>query len=107
MDCRQEKTAEQFRLEANEAFHKKKYAQACELYTKAIEISPSAVLYANRSLARIKLEASFCGLDRRRTNRKCVFGGCEYSRNMDMLIWMPVKVSNGILVIPKDIIDVQ
>ncbi|EME28390.1 protein phosphatase [Galdieria sulphuraria] len=48
--------AEKLRQQANAAVGAKKYAQACELYTQAIELSPCAILYANRALARTKME---------------------------------------------------
>ncbi|KAF4376529.1 hypothetical protein F8388_025400 [Cannabis sativa] len=49
--------AEEFKVQANEAFKVRKYAQAIDLYTQAIEIdSQNAVYWANRSFAHLKLE---------------------------------------------------
>ncbi|GJQ15286.1 hypothetical protein GpartN1_g7077.t1 [Galdieria partita] len=47
---------EQLRQQANAAVGAKKYTQACELYTQAIQLAPCAILYANRALARTKME---------------------------------------------------
>lgn len=49
--------AEKYKFEANEYFKIEKYAQAVELYTKAIELNPgNAVYFANRSIANHRLE---------------------------------------------------
>ncbi|CAH9135534.1 unnamed protein product [Cuscuta epithymum] len=50
-------SAEQFKLEANEAFKAHKYTHAIDLYTRAIELnSENAVYWANRAFAHTKLE---------------------------------------------------
>jgi len=49
--------AEKFKAEANEVFKNKDYERAIELYSKAIEIAPSAIYYSNRSIAYLKSEA--------------------------------------------------
>lgn len=50
--------AEKFKNEANEYFKKQKYDLAIEYYTKAIEHNPnSAVYFANRSIANLRLES--------------------------------------------------
>ncbi|XP_031106874.1 serine/threonine-protein phosphatase 5-like [Ipomoea triloba] len=49
--------AEQFKLQANEAFKAHKYSQAIDLYTRAIELNcDNAVYWANRAFAHTKLE---------------------------------------------------
>nr|GMC72696.1 serine/threonine-protein phosphatase 5 isoform X1 [Ipomoea batatas] len=49
--------AEQFKLQANEAFKAHKYSQAIDLYTRAIELNgENAVYWANRAFAHTKLE---------------------------------------------------
>ncbi|KAF7833541.1 serine/threonine-protein phosphatase 5 isoform X1 [Senna tora] len=49
--------AEEFKLRANEAFNARKYAQAIDLYTQAIEVnSRNAVYWANRAFAHLRLE---------------------------------------------------
>ncbi|VFQ64412.1 unnamed protein product [Cuscuta campestris] len=49
--------AEQFKIEANEAFKAHKYSHAIDLYTRAIELAPeNAVYWANRAFAHTKLE---------------------------------------------------
>ncbi|XP_019426309.1 PREDICTED: serine/threonine-protein phosphatase 5-like isoform X2 [Lupinus angustifolius] len=49
--------AEELKLLANEAFSARKYSQAIDLYTQAIELkSESAVYWANRAFAHIRLE---------------------------------------------------
>ncbi|XP_058788226.1 serine/threonine-protein phosphatase 5 isoform X1 [Vicia villosa] len=49
--------AEEFKVLANEAFKDRKFSHAIELYTKAIELnSQSAVYYANRAFAHLRLE---------------------------------------------------
>eukprot|EP00871_Galdieria_phlegrea_P000784 jgi/Galph1/1706/GphlegSOOS_G376.1 len=48
--------AENLREQANAAVRAKRYQQACELYSKAIELAPCAILYSNRALTRTKLE---------------------------------------------------
>eukprot|EP00887_Chlorella_sp_A99_P004885 scaffold4.g4885.t1 len=46
------------RVRANEAFKKKRYAEAIRLYTEAIQLQPEqAVVYANRGASHIKLKA--------------------------------------------------
>ncbi|KAL1332270.1 serine/threonine-protein phosphatase 5 isoform X1 [Arachis ipaensis] len=49
--------AEEFKQLANEAFNARKYAQAIDLYTQAIELnSRNAVYWANRAFAHLRLE---------------------------------------------------
>ncbi|KAF7815769.1 serine/threonine-protein phosphatase 5 isoform X1 [Senna tora] len=49
--------AEEFKLQANEAFNARKYSQAIDLYTQAIELnSRNAVYWANRAFAHLRLE---------------------------------------------------
>ncbi|MED6124511.1 Serine/threonine-protein phosphatase 5 [Stylosanthes scabra] len=49
--------AEEFKLRANEAFNARKFTQAIELYTQAIELNDkNAVYYANRAFAHLRLE---------------------------------------------------
>uniref|UniRef100_H2Z6Q5 Serine/threonine-protein phosphatase n=1 Tax=Ciona savignyi TaxID=51511 RepID=H2Z6Q5_CIOSA len=49
--------AEKFKEEANQLFKDKKYEEAVELYTRAIEANPkSSVYHANRSFAHLRLE---------------------------------------------------
>ncbi|XP_066995119.1 serine/threonine-protein phosphatase 5 [Anabrus simplex] len=48
--------AEQLKEAANACFKNQDYNRAIELYTKAIELNPSAVYYANRSFAYLKTE---------------------------------------------------
>lgn len=47
--------------------------QACELYTQAIQASPSAVLYANRALARTKMEVGI---------------SCWYPKQLECIIYI-------------------
>ncbi|XP_042066946.1 serine/threonine-protein phosphatase 5-like isoform X2 [Salvia splendens] len=49
--------AEEFKVQANEAFKAHKYSQAIDLYTQAIEVNnDNAVYWANRAFAHAKLE---------------------------------------------------
>ncbi|KAJ0790793.1 putative protein-serine/threonine phosphatase [Helianthus annuus] len=49
--------AEQIKQQANEAFKANKFAQAIDLYTKAIELNgENAVYWANRAFSHTKLE---------------------------------------------------
>lgn len=49
--------AEVFKTDANEQFKRERYAQAADLYTKAIELNPNnAVYHANRSIANLRQE---------------------------------------------------
>ncbi|KAG6416830.1 hypothetical protein SASPL_124271 [Salvia splendens] len=49
--------AEEFKVQANEAFKAHKYSQAIDLYTQAIELNnDNAVYWANRAFAHTKLE---------------------------------------------------
>ncbi|KAL1560570.1 Serine/threonine-protein phosphatase 5, variant 2 [Salvia divinorum] len=49
--------AEEFKVQANEAFKAHKYSQAIDLYTQAIELTnDNAVYWANRAFAHTKLE---------------------------------------------------
>ena len=50
--------ANRLKGEANDLFKAEKYNEAIELYAKAIEVNPhNAVLYANRSIANLKVES--------------------------------------------------
>ena len=52
-----------FKAEANEFFKQEKFQQAVDLYTKALELNPkTAVCYANRSAANLRLEKFGCAL---------------------------------------------
>uniref|UniRef100_A0A1I8P954 Uncharacterized protein n=1 Tax=Stomoxys calcitrans TaxID=35570 RepID=A0A1I8P954_STOCA len=52
-----ERLAQHFRTLGNEAFHKKSYEKAINMYTKAMEhIRDSPILYNNRALAYMKLK---------------------------------------------------
>ena len=46
-----------FKDEANKLFSDKKFNAAIELYTKAIELAPTAALFSNRAFAHIKNES--------------------------------------------------
>jgi serine/threonine-protein phosphatase 5 len=48
--------AEELKNQGNLKFKEKKYSEAVEYYTKAIEIQPTSVYYCNRSLNHIHLE---------------------------------------------------
>ncbi|CAF1434340.1 unnamed protein product [Adineta ricciae] len=48
--------ADMIKVQANEAFRIGDYEKATELYTKAIELHPDAVLYSNRSFAYLRRE---------------------------------------------------
>ncbi|KAH1053998.1 hypothetical protein GLYMA_08G311000v4 [Glycine max] len=49
--------AEEFKLLANEAFNARKFSQAIDLYTQAIELnSQNAVYFSNRAFAHLRLE---------------------------------------------------
>ncbi|KAH1154000.1 hypothetical protein GYH30_049579 [Glycine max] len=49
--------AEEFKLLANEVFNARKYSQAIDLYTQAIELnSQNAVYFSNRAFAHLRLE---------------------------------------------------
>merc|ERR1712087_1023793 len=49
--------ADEIKKAANEQFRKKKYKEACDLYTKAIKLYPhSAIYFSNRSMCYMKLE---------------------------------------------------
>ncbi|CAF0958795.1 unnamed protein product [Adineta steineri] len=49
-------SANTIKTQANEAFKNCDYEKAIELYTKAIEIHPDAILYSNRSFAYLRRE---------------------------------------------------
>lgn len=49
--------AEELKNEGNKLLVNHKYALAATKYTSAIEILPSAILYANRAQALIKIES--------------------------------------------------
>jgi len=49
-------SAETLKNEANKQFEAKKYKEAVETYSKAIDIAPTAILYSNRAFAHIKIE---------------------------------------------------
>jgi len=55
-DPANEAAAESAKETANSAFKKQDYATAIEYYTKAIELCPSAVYYANRSISYLRTE---------------------------------------------------
>jgi len=42
--------------EGNKALHEHHFEKATELYSQAIELSPTAILYANRAMAAIRME---------------------------------------------------
>ena len=44
------------KAQANAKFKDGKYEEAVELYTQAIEVHQTSVLYANRAFANLKLE---------------------------------------------------
>ena len=49
--------ADELKKLANQAFQENKFARAAELYTEALEVNPgSAILWANRAFAHVKLE---------------------------------------------------
>ncbi|CAF4886504.1 unnamed protein product, partial [Rotaria magnacalcarata] len=48
--------ADMIKAQANEAFKNGDYETATELYSKAIEIHPDAILYSNRSFAYLRRE---------------------------------------------------
>jgi len=52
------KLAEKEKELANEAFKNHEYEKAVELYTKAIELCPSAVYYSNRSISNLRMECA-------------------------------------------------
>ncbi|GBG31261.1 Serine/threonine-protein phosphatase 5 [Hondaea fermentalgiana] len=49
--------ADELKGEANKYFGQAQYAQAIAVYSDAIELSPSAVLYSNRAFAHLRTEA--------------------------------------------------
>ncbi|KAJ5077901.1 serine/threonine-protein phosphatase 5 [Anaeramoeba ignava] len=59
----EEEKVNEFKSQANDLFQKMKYEEAIELYTKAIEIKPNAILYSNRSICLMKLEKFMQGLE--------------------------------------------
>ena len=48
--------ADALKVQGNEALANFKFLLAVELYTKAIELAPSAIFYANRAAAHVKSE---------------------------------------------------
>ena len=49
--------ADELKKLANQAFQENKFFRAAELYTEALEVNPgSAILWANRAFAHLKLE---------------------------------------------------
>jgi len=48
--------AEALKNEGNKHFAAHRFQAACEVYSKAIDINPTAILYSNRAFAQIKLE---------------------------------------------------
>jgi len=52
-----EARAEALKAEGNSLLGSAKYSQAAEKYTQAIELRPTAILYANRAQALIKIES--------------------------------------------------
>ena len=52
------KESDELKAKANDLFKNEKYNDSIDVYTKAIEINPNnAVLYANRSLANLRVES--------------------------------------------------
>mmetsp|Transcript_7018 Transcript_7018/g.14064 ORF Transcript_7018/g.14064 Transcript_7018/m.14064 type:complete len:493 (-) Transcript_7018:489-1967(-) len=51
------KRADELKAEANQYFGQAQYAQAIAVYSEAIEVLPSAVLYSNRAFANLRIEA--------------------------------------------------
>ena len=49
------KRADQLKDDANRSLHEDRPQEALSLYTKAIGIQPSAVLYANRAAAQMRI----------------------------------------------------
>ncbi|CAF4686199.1 unnamed protein product [Rotaria socialis] len=52
----EEGEADLIKLQANQAFKNSDYEKAIELYTKAIQTHPDAILYSNRSIAYLRRE---------------------------------------------------
>lgn len=51
------KEAEELKAQANELFKNQKYNDSIDVYSKALEANPTnAVLYANRSIANLRIE---------------------------------------------------
>ncbi|CAL8081137.1 unnamed protein product [Orchesella dallaii] len=55
-DAPKKQASDEAKDQANAAFKKQDYPLAIDLYSKAIDIFPTAVLYANRSIAHLKTE---------------------------------------------------
>mmetsp|Transcript_2337 Transcript_2337/g.8444 ORF Transcript_2337/g.8444 Transcript_2337/m.8444 type:complete len:138 (+) Transcript_2337:352-765(+) len=56
--------AEKYKSEANAAFQAKRYVQAIDSYSRAIEINPgNAVYYSNRAFAQLRLENYGAAID--------------------------------------------
>jgi tetratricopeptide (TPR) repeat protein len=47
-------------LQGNEFFKQKKFKEAIDCYSRSIAFSPTAVAYANRAMAHIKLRRQDC-----------------------------------------------
>jgi serine/threonine-protein phosphatase 5 len=55
--------AEELKTEGNAALAQFKFAAAVELYSKAIELFPTAIYYANRAAAHMKTESYGLAID--------------------------------------------
>ncbi|KAI9906237.1 hypothetical protein PsorP6_003969 [Peronosclerospora sorghi] len=55
--------ADALKVKGNEALVHFKFGQAVELYTKAIELAPNAIFYANRAAAHVKSESYGLAID--------------------------------------------
>jgi tetratricopeptide (TPR) repeat protein len=50
-----------------------KFEKACELYSEAIKLHPTAILYANRAMAAIKMESYGVALADAEAALECVY----------------------------------
>lgn len=55
-----------------------KFEKACELYSEAIKLHPTAILYANRAFAAIKMESYGVALADAEAALECVVVWCMY-----------------------------
>lgn len=55
--------ADELKAQGNEALAHFKFATAVEFYTKAIELVPTAIFYANRAAAHVKSESYGLAID--------------------------------------------
>lgn len=55
--------ADALKVQGNEALAHFKFATAVEFYTKAIELAPNAIFYANRAAAHVKSESYGLAID--------------------------------------------